>query len=81
MKQSVMIKFPEKMFNATSAAILVFNSVGEIVWINKAFEKNFGYDLTHLQKTARWPFLTAPHQKKFSSIIKKALSGDSVGAV
>lgn len=71
-----MMKFPEKMFNATSAAIIIFNAEDQIVWVNDAFERNLGYNLDRINKISRWPFLTAKHQSKFSSIIKKAFSGN-----
>jgi PAS domain S-box-containing protein len=73
---NAMTTFPEKMFNTTSAAVVVFNLAGEIVWINKAFEDSFGYHLAHLKDTNRWPFLEADHQEKFSSIVRQAFSGD-----
>jgi two-component system cell cycle sensor histidine kinase/response regulator CckA len=75
MKHSIKIKLPEKIFNAASAAVVILNTAGEIVWINDAFQRHFGYDLAALQSSVHWPFLSADNQKKFSSGIRQALLG------
>lgn len=67
----------EKMFNATSAAVLVLNEDGDIVWSNAAFCRSFGYTLALLQSSDSWPFLAVTHQEKFLLAIRRALSGDA----
>jgi len=66
-----MMNFPEKMFNTTSTSVLILNSIGEIVWINDAFEGCFGYCLADL-KAGRWPFLSIAHEAKFKAMTRQA---------
>ncbi len=73
-----MMKYPEKIFNSTSAVVAVFNDAGETVWINNAFEQKFGYSLAHLQNAPDLSFLSVNKHERFSSIIRQAFSGNNL---
>jgi two-component system, cell cycle sensor histidine kinase and response regulator CckA len=76
MSDKATMRFAEKIFNATSAAVVIFNPAREIVWTNKAFKDSFSYDLTLHNNTDGWSFLAADQKDRFLSIIGKAFSGN-----
>jgi len=71
--KSVMMKFAEKIFNTTSAPVMISNASGEIIWINDSFERRFGYCLADLKGISRRPFLSGDHEEKFKSMIYQTL--------
>jgi PAS domain S-box-containing protein len=76
MINGMVIKSPEKIFNSTSALVMILNAAGEIAWVNDACEQCLGYCLADLKKTVHQPVLSASNQEIFISMIKQAIQGN-----
>jgi PAS domain S-box-containing protein len=59
-----------------SAPLLILDASGEIVSVNDAFERTFGYGRADIEGNARWPFLPPDRQETVRTVIRRALLGD-----
>ena len=72
---TAMIKYREKIFNATSAIVLIFNADGAIIWMNRAGQRCTGYRFHDFSGKPFPPFFSTTGQKKITDILRAALSG------
>ncbi len=62
---------------SASIPLKFLNASGEITSVNDAFERLFGSPGGDQPGSARWPFLSADHEEKFKSIVRRAFLGDA----
>jgi len=77
MLRGAIMKYPEKIFNTTSAFVMIFNRDEAIVWLNDVCERALGYRLSDLQGDPPWPFFANDDQKKVTSLIRQTLNETS----
>jgi len=69
-----MMKYPEKIFSATSTPALIYNANGAVIWMNAAIQRCTGYRLDDFSDRSFPPFFSSTGQKKVSEILNAALS-------
>jgi PAS domain S-box-containing protein len=71
----VVMKSPVKIFNTTSALVLILDEAGEIVWLNDTCEQFLGCRLADLKHTACPPFLSTSNHEKFKFVVSQVIRG------
>lgn len=72
---SAVLKFPEKIFNVTSAFVMIFDAVCKLIWMNSA-GKQFPGCCPADEEGNVWPFFLPEGREKFLFLIRRTLAGN-----